>query len=68
MSTQNQSVAILRPRQLRLFTGLSDSTIRRLERQGLFPRRRRIGLRAVGWLSAEIDSWLSQRPEKSAVE
>jgi predicted DNA-binding transcriptional regulator AlpA len=31
-------------------TGLSRSTIWRLERQGVFPKHRRISANAVGWL------------------
>ena len=39
-------------------TGLSYTTIWRLECDGMFPSRVRIGLRAVGWLRSDIDAWL----------
>ena len=42
-------------------TGLSRTTIWRLERSLEFPRRRRLGLRAVGWLSSEIEEWVLGR-------
>jgi prophage regulatory protein len=42
-------------------TGLSRTTIWRLERSSKFPRRRRLGLRAVGWLSSEIEEWVLGR-------
>jgi prophage regulatory protein len=39
-------------------TGLSRSTIWRLERRGEFPRHRRISPNAVGWLEVEIQDWM----------
>jgi len=42
-------------------TGLSRSTIWRLERTGDFPKHRRISLNAVGWLEAEVDAWVLSR-------
>lgn len=45
-------------------TGLSPSTIDRLEKSGDFPRRRRIGIRAVGWLESEILSWMESKSKK----
>ena len=43
-------------------TGLSRTSLWRLERAGLFPPRRRIGRQAVGWLASDIDEWLATRP------
>jgi prophage regulatory protein len=43
-------------------TGLSLSTIWRLERDKQFPRRRALGPNSVGWLESEISNWLSSRP------
>jgi prophage regulatory protein len=39
-------------------TGLSRSTIWRLERQGLFPRHRQISANAVAWVEAEVLQWI----------
>src|SRR5947208_875151 len=39
-------------------TGLSRSTIWRLERRGAFPKHRQISPNAVGWLEQEIDEWM----------
>jgi prophage regulatory protein len=50
-----------RPEVLEL-TGLSETTLWRREREGTFPARRRIGPHAVGWLSTEILSWISNLP------
>jgi prophage regulatory protein len=43
-------------------TGLSRSTIWRLERQGNFPQRVHLGERSMGWLEEEVDAWLNSRP------
>jgi prophage regulatory protein len=42
-------------------TGLSRSTVWRLERKGAFPRHRRISPNAVGWLEQEIEEWIQTR-------
>jgi prophage regulatory protein len=44
-------------------TGLSRSTIWRLERRGMFPKHRRISTNAVAWLEQEINEWLLARIE-----
>lgn len=43
-------------------TGLSRSTIQRMERRGEFPPRRQVSRSRVGWLASDIDSWLQSRP------
>ncbi len=43
-------------------TGLSDSTIWRLERAGAFPERLNITPSRVGWAEEEIDEWIASRP------
>lgn len=48
-------------------TGLSKSTIARLEARGRFPRRRQVSSKAVGWLSTEIDAWIRDLPEAPLV-
>lgn len=54
---------LVRRRHISSVTGLSPSTIRRLEQQGNFPRRRRIGDGAVvGWLYEELQAWLRNQP------
>jgi predicted DNA-binding transcriptional regulator AlpA len=42
-------------------SGLSRSSVWRLERQGSFPAHFKIGLRAVGWYADEFDNWLNNR-------
>lgn len=47
--------------ELERVTGLSASTLARLERQGLFPKRLKLTSRAVGWRADEIGAWLEER-------
>jgi predicted DNA-binding transcriptional regulator AlpA len=39
----------------------SVNSIRRLEREEGFPKRRKLGAR-VGWIESEVDEWLKARP------
>ncbi len=41
--------------------GLSDPAVWRLERDGLFPKRFKLGGNSVGWLKSEIDAWIELR-------
>ncbi|MBZ5499157.1 MAG: AlpA family phage regulatory protein [Acidobacteriia bacterium] len=52
---------ILRAKKVIELTGLSRSTLWRLQRHGKFPRSRRIGDVAVGWLDAEVRGWINGR-------
>jgi prophage regulatory protein len=48
--------------------GLSKAQIDRLEAKGKFPRRIRIGERAVGWLELDVDLWLKAKAaERSGI-
>ncbi len=52
---------ILRFPAVQQATGLSRTTIWRLERDGLFPRRRQLSANTVGWPRCEVDDWISAR-------
>ncbi|MBS1596065.1 MAG: AlpA family transcriptional regulator [Bacteroidetes bacterium] len=54
---------ILRLADVKLITSLSRSTIYRLIAKELFPKPRHLGLRSVGWLESEIDTWVNTREE-----
>ena len=41
-------------------SGLSESTIRRLEKKGLFPKRQAIGLRKKGLPESVFTEWLKR--------
>lgn len=43
------------------FTGLSRSTVDRMIKSGDFPAPKRIGLRAVAWLSSDLARWQADR-------
>ncbi|QLA16100.1 helix-turn-helix transcriptional regulator [Desulfolutivibrio sulfoxidireducens] len=42
-------------------TGLSPSTLNRMERAGKFPRRIQISTLCVGWVEAEVENWIMER-------
>ena len=44
-------------------TGLSESTIRRLIKEGDFPSPIPLGKRSVGFLASEIEDWKAKRVE-----
>ena len=63
------AIADARPRFLRITdvtaeTGLSRSTIYRLEQAGDFPRRVRLSANSMGWWSSAVDEWLAKRREQ----
>jgi prophage regulatory protein len=52
---------IIRRHELTDKVGYCLAHICRLERQGLFPQRIRLGRRAVGWVEEEVEAWLQER-------
>jgi prophage regulatory protein len=52
----------LEPEQSAAFCALSVSTMEKLEREGIFPRRRQLSDRRVGHLVSELQAWLDSRP------
>ena len=56
---------ILRLPEVKQTTGLSRSTIYLRVAEGTFPKPVCLGGRAVGWLEAEIEEWLTRRIEAS---
>lgn len=52
---------IARPRDLPALTGLSKTTIWRLERASDFPKRIRLSAGAVGYRMSDIQAWLDSR-------
>jgi prophage regulatory protein len=57
-----ESMQILRLKDVTERTGLSGSTIWRLERAGKFPTRLQLSNNAVGWNEADVLVWLRGRP------
>jgi prophage regulatory protein len=66
MSEQiHSTLTILRRKQVEARTGLSRSTIYAFISEGVFPKPINLGNRAVGWIEAEIDTWLKSCIETS---
>jgi prophage regulatory protein len=66
-----QTINILRLTLLRKKVGLGTSSIYQMMAEGRFPRPRKIGKRAVGWLESDIDQWLLSRcvsPQRGRAE
>src|SRR6267378_2065270 len=55
------SLKLLRFPAVRERTGLSRSTIWRLERCGDFPKHRRISANVVAWVEEEVTSWIHSK-------
>ena len=53
---------VLRIHELLQTTGLSRTTVWRLEQQGRFPLRIRLGQKSVGWREDEVLEWIASRP------
>ncbi len=68
--------SLLRPGILRIpdaeaATGYGRSSLYRLEAEGNFPRRVKLGLGrngAVGWRTADIEAWLEERAAQAQVK
>ena len=59
---------ILRINDIKNITSMSNSTIYELIKADEFPRPKRIGKRAVGWLENDIQAWLDSRPQAGSWE
>ena len=58
----------LSPAEVQALTGLSRSTLWRLERRGELPARRRLSAGRVAWLESEISQWLESRSRGLAAQ
>lgn len=54
-------VCILRIEEVEKRVGFKRSYIYRLMKDDKFPKNGRIGIRAVGWSSHDIDQWIEER-------
>lgn len=52
---------ILRLDEVEAKSGFKRAHIYNLMRKGQFPKALRLGVRAVGWDSIEIDQWIAER-------
>lgn len=58
--------AILRVPRVVQMTGVSRSTLWRLEREGDFPARVRLTGRTIGWREADVRAWIETRESVGA--
>lgn len=61
ISPAPDSGGLIRFPAVKELTGLSRSTIDRLEKAGSFPRRVMISQNAVGWHRSEVIGWMQSR-------
>jgi prophage regulatory protein len=59
-------IRLIKLREVQATTALSRSAIYQLERDGKFPKRVSIGLRAAAWKSDEIAEWIESRARRVA--
>jgi len=61
------TISIYRKADIERITGLSLSTIDRLEASGQFPERVQLTPNTVGWHSGEVNDWITSSPRASDV-
>jgi Predicted transcriptional regulator len=54
-------VRVIRFKELKERVGYSRMHIDRLEKNGKFPRRIRLGENSVAWVESEVDDWISAK-------
>lgn len=52
---------ILRRPEVEAKTGFKRAHIYSLMKEGKFPKAMRLGVRAVGWDSVEVEQWIAER-------
>lgn len=57
---------ILRRAEVEAKTGFKRAHIYQLVKDGKFPKPLRLGIRAVGWDSVEIEQWIADRLRERA--
>lgn len=65
-TVQTQWQSILRLPEVIRLTGLSKSSIYRLESISKFPARVRLSDAACGWKSEDVQAWITSRPLAAA--
>ena len=65
MSFSNGRLKVIRLPEVCSVTGLCRSMIYQLESDQRFPKRIKIGARAVGWVEGEVQEWLAIQIEGS---
>lgn len=58
---EKKRTRVIRKPELLATVGLSDPTIWRMEKEGKFPKRIRLGGNSCGWFENEVLDWLAAR-------
>ena len=61
MGTQNTKPEFVVADEIAQRIPYSQNQLRRLEAQGSFPKRVRVGANRVAWVRQEIDQWIEER-------
>jgi prophage regulatory protein len=61
----NEPERLLREREVEKLVGVSRQTLWRMERDGDFPKRVRVGKNGVRWKASEVNAWLAARSPKA---
>ncbi|MCO7443500.1 helix-turn-helix transcriptional regulator [Enterobacter hormaechei] len=59
--SQQPAERVIREAECRQLTGICRTTRYMMEKEGNFPARRKLGVRAVGWLLSEVTAWQQSR-------
>lgn len=59
----NDLSRVIREPECREITGICRTTRYLMEKKGLFPARRKLGGRAIGWMLVEVLEWLNSQPK-----
>ena len=62
--SQNRSYRIIDRHELKRLIPYSLTHIGRLEAQGRFPQRIRLGANRIGWLHSEVVTWITELAER----
>lgn len=63
----DHAVRIMRMAELVKITGFSRASIYNFMAAGTFPKSKKLGLRAVGWSSHEVQKWIDARINEEAL-
>jgi prophage regulatory protein len=65
VSQLENALRILRRKQVQARTGLPRATLYQQISEGAFPRPIKLTRRAVGWVEADVEKWLSDKVAES---
>lgn len=68
MCSNQEPISIIRLKQVLRKTGIGRSTLYHQIKSGEFPRPIKLGSRSVGWITSEIESWITAKAQKNRGE